>query len=552
MGDILFTVKGLGREIGVFYHLLWVHEASWVRTTWPPTMDQRSIPTERTCHGGLPGMPTWVPERQGHESWQAHLYWCKHLAGKVSLNPVVGGMYDVAMGLCVPTCGYGPVSMKSLLSLPSQLPTAPSGPSQTYSCLRVLCFPLGAPVPPPALLTRFPTTSSSWPYVRAGCATGSAGLALFQSFPPFSCSVPVCALLFQRLRSVPLWFVVLRASPLFSCGTPLWLDCRRFPGWRFYKDFRVPRLPRTNPPRCICIKCPGGPRRVSWTATSWVFSSMCTGWMPAPVGVGIPQARFKIARAFFFKSSHLFRGEVHSEWKCHFELMQQAQLHTVTKWTDTVGSHQSRLPHLNSLVLCLEPQGGGSNCSGPTPAKHQRAKKVRRWTECVTSLLGWELRARQAFLRGTLNVPDTKRSVTTRNSETHTCTKQNTDMTWQDWTGQDRTRLFSWVELSWVEVKLSLRYVTLRYFTLLYATSRHVTSRHVPSRSVPFRCVSLRTFTCTLYFVLFTFYFLLFTFYFLLFAFLLFTFYFLLFAFCFLLFAFYFLLFTFYFLLFIF
>ena len=41
------------------------------------------------------------------------------LAGKVSLNPVVGGMYDVAMGLCVPTCGYGPVSMKSLLSLRS-------------------------------------------------------------------------------------------------------------------------------------------------------------------------------------------------------------------------------------------------------------------------------------------------------------------------------------------------------------------------------------------------------------------------------------------------
>ena len=65
----------------------------------------------------------------------------------VSLNPVVGGMYDVVMGYghVVHTNGVWSIFHKVLPSLPTWLPTTPSGASQTYSCHRVFCFPSGAP-----------------------------------------------------------------------------------------------------------------------------------------------------------------------------------------------------------------------------------------------------------------------------------------------------------------------------------------------------------------------------------------------------------------------
>ena len=51
--------------------------------------------------------------------------------------------------------GCGPSSFRSLLSLPTRLPTTPLGASQTYSYPRVLCHPSGVPGAPPALLRCF-------------------------------------------------------------------------------------------------------------------------------------------------------------------------------------------------------------------------------------------------------------------------------------------------------------------------------------------------------------------------------------------------------------
>ena len=112
-------------------------------------------------------------------------------------------------------------------------------------------------------------------------------------------------------------------------------------------------------------------------------------------------------------------------------LMQQAQLHAATKWSafeEEQGSHTNAAS--SSLQLCFlgsRPQGGESNSSGPTPAQHQGRRRSVRWTECVTSPLGQGGACRASFLTRHTQRPRHKKVSDDTDSETHTCTKHNTD-----------------------------------------------------------------------------------------------------------------------------
>ena len=124
-----------------------------------------------------------------------------------------------------------------------------------------------------------------------------------------------------------------------------------------------------------------------------------------------------------------YRGDVHPEWNFHLSAASAtARNHKGSAFEEEQGSHTN--PASSSLQLCFlgsRPQGGESNSSGPTPAQHQGRRRSVRWTECVTSPLGQGGACWASFLTRHTQRPRHKKVSDDTDSETHTCTKHNTD-----------------------------------------------------------------------------------------------------------------------------
>ena len=118
------------------------------------------------------------------------------------------------------------------------------------------------------------------------------------------------------------------------------------------------------------------------------------GGIPAPVGVGIPQAHFQVEEPFYIFYSH--RGEVHPVWSfrsgtLHSTFQAEAQLLAVNSdcyGRRKPGSHTNPSSSVCSLFF-FQTQSGESNSSGPTAVEHQG----RRWLCTVGRVCHVSLRA---------------------------------------------------------------------------------------------------------------------------------------------------------------
>ena len=170
--------------------------------------------------------------------------------------------------------------------------------------------------------------------------------------------------------------------------------------------------------------------RTTWAAASRTSTSRSAGRIPTPVGVGILQAHFNLHEPF--ACFLLLSGETPTQSGIYNSTFQaDARLHAVTKWTATVGGSKDLtpilLPHLYSWFPLSLPAGWREQRSGPTPAQHQGRRRSVRWTECVTSPSGREGACQASFLTRHTQCPQHKKVSDDTNSETHTCTKHNTD-----------------------------------------------------------------------------------------------------------------------------
>ena len=114
----------------------------------------------------------------------------------------------------------------------------------------------------------------------------------------------------------------------------------------------------------------------------------------------------------------------------YFTFVQQAQMHAATSglhWRRSKGLTPTWLLPLYSLFSFFPATGWREQGSGPTPVQHQGRRRSVRRAECVRSLLGQGCARQASFLTGHTQCPRHKKVSDDTTSETHTCTKHNTD-----------------------------------------------------------------------------------------------------------------------------